>query len=120
MILARVAKVALLITLITVWAGCGDTFRPVAIPITPNPPNPGALHYMLVVTQNGTGDPGAGSRIDVSGDTNIGVAKLGLGPTHAALLANGTRIYATNSLEDTVSAYSPVTPTMVTTVVLPP
>jgi len=75
---------------------------------------------MLVVTQNGTGDPGAGSRIDVSGDTNIGVAKLGLGPTHAALLANGTRIYATNSLEDTVSAYSPVTPTMVTTVVLPP
>ena len=104
-----------MLILIVAWSGCGDTFRPVAIPITPNPPNPGALHYMLVITDNGPSAPGASSRIDVSGDTNIGVAKLGVGPTYATLLPNATRIYVTNALEDSVSSYSPATPTMVTT-----
>ncbi len=118
MIFSRVSRLFAVFVLVIIEFACGDTFRPVAIPITPNPPNPAALHYMLVLTQNGTGDPGASSRIDVSGDTNIGVAKLGLAPTHATLIANGTRIYATNLLEDTVSSYSPVTPTMVTTTVL--
>ncbi|HZQ67390.1 MAG TPA: YncE family protein [Terriglobales bacterium] len=119
MIFSRLNKLAATLVLIAAWSGCGDTFRPVAIPITPNPPNPAAFHYMLVLTQNGTGDPGAGSRIDVSGDTNVGNAKLGLGPVHATLLPNGTRIYATNMLEDTVSSYAPGTPTTVTTIALP-
>lgn len=118
MIFSRLSRLFAVFVLVIIEFACGDTFRPVAIPITPNPPNPSALHYMLVLTQNGTGDPGASSRIDVSGDTNIGVAKLGLAPTHATLIANGTRIYATNMLEDTVSSYSPATPTMVTTTVL--
>ena len=74
---------------------------------------------MLVISQNGTADPGAASRIDVSGDTNIGVAKLGFDPTYATLLPNANRIYVTNTLEDTVSSYAPFTPTMVTTTVLP-
>ncbi len=71
---------------------------------------------MLVFSINGAIDPGASSRVDVSGDTNIGVAQLGLGPAHAALLPNGIRVYAANTREDSVSSYSP-TPTSTATVV---
>src|SRR5882757_6065645 len=83
---------------------CGDQFRPVAIPIVGPQPNPAPTHFVLVLSDNGPNDPGASSRIDVSGDTNIGVAKLGLGPSHAALLSNGNRVYVANTLEDTVSS----------------
>jgi YVTN family beta-propeller protein len=73
----------------------------------------------VVLSDNGLQNPGAGSRLDVSGDTNIGVAQLGLGPAHAALLPNGTRLYVVNRLEDSVSSYSPNTPTTVATISLP-
>src|SRR5213080_3051037 len=60
-------------------------------------------------------DSGTGTRIDVSGDTNVGVATVGLGPVHAALLPNGSRIYVANSLEDTISSYALTSLTPVTT-----
>src|ERR1041384_15083 len=76
---------------------CGDTFRPIAIPQNPQPPDPKSLHFALVLTANGPQDcvplsnppvfpgpgaepcdpaihPGASSRIDVSGDSNVGTA----------------------------------------------
>jgi YVTN family beta-propeller protein len=98
---------------------CGDQFRPVAIPIVGPQPNPAPTHFVLVLSDNGPNDPGASSRMDVSGDTNIGVAKLGLGPSHAALLSNGNRVYVANTLEDTVSSYAPGSATSVTTTSLP-
>lgn len=103
----RVARVAAILTLTFICLSCGDTFRPVAVPITPPQPDPSSLHYALVVTVNGADNQGASSRIDVSGDTNVGIAKLGLTPVHAALLPNGARVYLANNLEDTVSAYNP-------------
>lgn len=102
-----------------ICVSCGDQFRPVAIPITPPPPDPASFHFVVVLSDNGLQNPGAGSRLDVSGDTNIGVAQLGLGPAHAVLLPNGTRLYVVNRLEDSVSSYSPNTPTMVATTSLP-
>ena len=42
---------------------------------------------------NGAIDPGASSRVDISGDTNIGVAQLGLGPAHATLISNAARAF---------------------------
>ena len=107
----------LLLTLIC--TSCGDTFRPVATPISPPPPDPSSFHYVLVISSNGPSNPGSSTRIDVSGDTNVGVAKLGLGPVHAALLPNGARIYVANSLENTVSSYLPTDVTAITTVSLP-
>jgi YVTN family beta-propeller protein len=98
---------------------CGDQYRPVAIPIVGPQPDPAAFHFVLVLSDNGTHDPGASSRLDVSGDTNIGVAQLGLGPAHAALTLNGSRVYVANSLEDTISSYAPGTATSVTTTSLP-
>src|SRR5271168_2755030 len=101
---------------------CGDQYRPVAIPIVPPQPSPQAVHFVLMFSINGANNPGASSRLDISGDTNIGVAQLGLGPSHATLTTNNSRVYAVNTGEDTVSSYSPTpgsTATSVTTTSLP-
>ena len=105
-----------------ICVSCGDQYRPVAIPIVPPPPDPQAVHFVLVFSINGAIDPGASSRVDISGDTNIGIAQLGLGPAHATLISNGARVYAANTREDSVSSYSPTpgsTGTIVTTTSLP-
>jgi YVTN family beta-propeller protein len=120
MIQSIVGRVGGLLLLALICTSCGDTFRPVATPISPPPPDPSSFHYVLVISSNGPSNPGSSTRIDVSGDTNAGVAKLGLGPVHAALLPNAGRIYVANSLEDTVSSYSPTDVTAITTVSLPP
>src|SRR5207249_1523371 len=111
----RVARVFAVFVLLLVCVGCGDQFRPVATPITPPPPDPQPTHFIFVINGNGANDPGTGTRIDVSGDTNVGVATVGLGPVHAALLPNGSRIYVANSLEDTISSYALTSLTPVTT-----
>ena len=129
--LRRQARIAALLGLVWLWSGCGDTFRPVAIPITPVPPDPSGFHYVLSLSVNGTmnpgpgggpnnpgANPGAATRIDVSGDTNVGVATMGLAPVHAAILPNGNLVYVANSLEDTVSTYPPTDVTKVSTISL--
>ncbi len=116
----RGARVSAILLLIVVWSGCGDTFRPVAVPIPPPPPDPKSFHFVLVISENGPNNAGASTRFDVSGDTNVGVATVGLAPVHATLLPNGNRIYVANSLEDTVSSYAPSNATSVITTSLPP
>lgn len=96
---------------------CGDQYRPVAVPVIPPQPDPQAVHFVLVFTANGMIDPGASSRVDISGDSNIGVAQLGLGPSHATLTSTAARVYAVNTLEDSVSSYSPTPGSTATTVV---
>jgi YVTN family beta-propeller protein len=108
-----------ILVLCFICVSCGDQYRPVAIPIVGPPPDPAAFHFVLVLSDNGSQDPGASSRLDVSGDTSTGVAQMGLGPSHAALLANGSRVYVANSLEDTVSSYSPTTTAVAITTSLP-
>jgi YVTN family beta-propeller protein len=112
----RAARVLGISILGLICVSCGDQYRPVAIPIVPPPPDPQAVHFVLVFSVNGANDPGASSRVDISGDTNIGVAKLGLGPAHATLIPNGARVYAANTREDSVSSYSP-TPGSTATIV---
>jgi len=120
MTLQRAARVTGVLILSLICISCGDTFRPVAVPIPPPPPDPSSFHFVLMISENGPNNPGATTRIDVSGDTNVGEATVGLGPAHATLLPNASRIYVANSLEDTVSSYAPSNATSVTTVSLPP
>jgi YVTN family beta-propeller protein len=59
-----------------------------------------------VLSDNGASNGGSSTQIDVSGDTNAGVVRLGLNPVHAALLLpNATRVYVANFGDDTVSTY---------------
>ena len=96
---------------ILLWAGCGDTFRPVVIPTPPAPPDSSNFRAVFVVNSNGPANPGTGMQIDVSGDTNVGTAKLGLGPVHAAVQPSGTaHVFVANSLDDTVASFAPAPP----------
>src|SRR6266849_3095166 len=117
--LRRWARVLGILALALIGVSCGDQFRPVAVPVTPPPPNPQSFHFVLVLSDNGLNDPGASSELDVSGDTNIGVAQLGLGPAHADIALSGSRVYIANSLEDSVSSYAPSKARSVTTTSLP-
>jgi DNA-binding beta-propeller fold protein YncE len=116
---ARSARVGMLALMFLVCTGCGDYFRPVAFPVVPTQPNPNFTHMAVVLTDNGTNNPGASTTIDVSGDSDIAQATVGLMPVHAALVANATRVYVANRLDDTVSEFGPAAPTPVTTISLP-
>jgi len=109
---------------------CGDTFRPVAIPITPTPPTPSSLHYVLSLSENGMicppplnssvpCDPGASTRIDVAGDSEVAVATTGVGPVYAVLLPNGSDVFVANQVDDSVSLFSPSAIAPISTISLP-
>ncbi len=123
----RVGYLLAMAAIILVATSCGDYFRPIAIPIQPTPPTPSALHYVLSLSLNGICPPamgeacgrGASNRIDVSGDTTLGSAQVGLNPVHAVILPNGTNVYVANEMEDTVSYYSSSNVAPVSSISLP-
>jgi YVTN family beta-propeller protein len=114
-----VARAAGVLLLMLICLSCGETYRPVATPIVPSLPNPGFSHFALVISGNGTDHPGASTSINVSGDTAESQSTLGLMPMQAAVVLSGTRVYVANSHDDTVSSFSPTSPTPVTTISLP-
>jgi DNA-binding beta-propeller fold protein YncE len=111
-------RLAAVLALMAICLSCGETYRPVATPIIPSLPNPGFSHIALFITGNGANNPGASTSIDVSGDTAISRSTVGLMPVNAVLLS-GNRVYVANSLDDTISAFSPSSPTPVITISLP-
>ncbi len=115
----RMKRTAAAAAALLICTSCGDTYRPVANPVTPNPPNPGFSHVAVVLSSNGKNNPGASTTIDVSGDTAVSQATVGLLPSYATLASNSTKVYVTNTLDDTVSEFSSSSPTPVTTISLP-
>ena len=80
-----------------VWCGCGDTFRPIIIPNPPVFPNPKAAHTAVSINDNGTVMPGTAMVIDVSGDTDVSEATVGLAPIHAVQQTANTVLVANHS-----------------------
>src|SRR6266700_389866 len=131
--------VGLLLFVCILTTSCGDVYRPVAQVIPQPSPNPGAFHFVISLSVNGLdvldpvtnlcqpsgtpapclADSGTASRLDVSGDTNVGILKTGVLPFHAVLLPNASRLYVVNSAEDTVTENVTSTPTVPTTISLP-
>ena len=127
MIGMRVARVAFASLLFLICTSCGETYRPVAFPIIPTPPNPGTFHYILTFSANGM-DPndlnqlpttGAATRFDTSGDSIAAETDVGFGPVYATVLPNGGAWYAANYLEDTISVSTTSASSTHTTIVLP-
>jgi YVTN family beta-propeller protein len=106
----KLARAAGAFTLFLFCVACGQNYRPVAVPIIPSPPNPGFSKAAFVLAQNGPQNPGTNTQIDVSGDTALATAKVGVGPVHAAILPNLSRMYVANEYEDTISEYPTGTP----------
>jgi YVTN family beta-propeller protein len=103
---SRASRTAVLVVSILIWTSCGDTFRPVAIPVSPVPPDPEARHAAFVISANGPNNSGSTTQIDVSGDSNLGVVQVGVGPSHVAVLPGGARVYVANAAENTVSTFT--------------
>src|ERR1700733_1603351 len=111
----RAGRYLALLGVLLAESSCGDTYRPIAIPIQPVPPTPSALHYVVSLSMNGICPPSAGetcglgasTRIDVSGDSSVGAAQVGLNPVHAVITPDGSSVYVANQMEDTVSFYGP-------------
>lgn len=125
---SRIFAIAFLLLLSLLEMSCGETYRPVAQPVLGPQPDPAALHFLISLNSNGDNfqqsgsctpsgtpppciaDPGTASRIDVSGDTNVGVLTTGILPTHAALIPNGSKLYVANT-DDTITANNTSAPT---------
>ncbi len=80
----RFIGLGLVLCLVALWAGCGDTFRPIIIPNPPAFPDPRSAHTIISVNNNnGNANQGSVSEIDVSGDTVVDAAPTGVAPVHA-------------------------------------
>jgi DNA-binding beta-propeller fold protein YncE len=100
---------------------CGDVYRPVVLPVNPVPPNPANAHAVFGVSNNAPFSPGTALQIDVSGDSNIGVANMGENPTHATILPGNARVFVASSGSltagdsDVITSFTPAAPSTVAT-----
>ena len=94
-------------------SACGETFRPIANPITSGGGDPQSQKHAIVVSSNGPAGDGANIHVNISGDTNAGQVPLGQDPVHAALLASSTVTYVANralvSGKPSLTVYSTLT-----------
>jgi hypothetical protein len=123
----RVGGLALTALSTLLWMSCGQVYRPVVIPVSTTPPNPANFHAVFGISTNVPGNPGTALQIDVSGDSNIGVANLGVNPTHAATLPNNSRVFVASAGSvnsdgtlnlggvDLVTAFTPATDSTIAT-----
>jgi YVTN family beta-propeller protein len=107
------------------WMSCGEVYRPVVIPVSTTPPNSQNFHSVFGISSNVPPNPGTALEIDVSGDTNIGVANMGLNPTHAAVLPNNSRVFVASAGSltagdpDTVTSFTPAADSSIATGITP-
>ena len=93
----RVGGLAAIAVATMLWMSCGDVYRPVVLPVNPEPPNPQSFHAVFGISTNAQFNPGTVLQIDVSGDSDIGVANMGENPTHLATLPNNSRVFVTSA-----------------------
>ncbi len=109
----RVGGLAAVALATTLLLSCGDIYRPVVIPIAVTAPNPASFHSVFAISANAQANPGAALQIDVSGDTDIGQADMGINPTHAAILPNNSRVFVVSAgslfpgQSDVITSFSP-------------
>jgi len=90
--------------------GCGDAYRPIATPITNPAGDPANVNYAAVANNNPYIAPGAFrpnkssvSLIDVSGDTNLGNVRMGVGVTRLYFVGLSNTVAVADTGEDAVS-----------------
>src|ERR1700681_444054 len=76
---------------------CGQLYRPVVIPISITPPNTANFHAVFGISANVPFNPCTALQIDVSGESNIVVAHVGVIPPHASMLPNNSRVFVASA-----------------------
>ncbi len=117
----RVGGLAAIALASVLWMSCGQVYRPVVIPINTIPPNPANFHAVFSVNANVAFNQGTAMQIDVSGDSEIGAADMGVNPTHGISLPNNSRVFvaAAGSVfqgeADVVTAFTPAADSRIAT-----
>lgn len=138
-----VAALAVSLLALLIWTGCGDTFRPVATPVSGPAPIAQNRAFAAVLSaarpdpstglcsDGSTGPcPGAVSQIDVSGDMNLGNQVVGAqtaDPANSGFVTRfklamfGQEVFLVNSVapQHSLSSYYPTVASTFTTVGLP-
>jgi len=97
MSLRRVGWVAAIALATLLELSCGQVYRPVVIPIDVVPPSSQNFHAVFGISANVPFTPGTALQIDVSGDSDLGQANMGMNPTHAAILPNNSRVFVASA-----------------------
>jgi hypothetical protein len=93
----RVGWIATIALVSLLEISCGQVYRPVVIPTDTTPPNPANFHAVFGMSANPPANQGTALQIDVSGDTDIGSANMGINPTHMAILPNDSRVFVASA-----------------------
>jgi YVTN family beta-propeller protein len=80
-----------------ICVSCGQVYRPVVIPVSVTPPDSSNFHAVFAISSNVAPNPGSVLQVDVSGDSDIGNANMGINPTHAAILPNNSRVFVASA-----------------------
>src|SRR6185312_694990 len=107
------AAIAAFVLSVIFQIGCGDTFRPIAIPIIQPGGQPQSTREAVILSTGGSalGSPdGQTTHINVSGDTNAGQVSVGRDPIQVATLSGGGLTVVVNRGEDSVSIYPTLSP----------
>ncbi|MFZ0797063.1 MAG: hypothetical protein WCA13_17315 [Terriglobales bacterium] len=124
--MTRFLRLGFALFLCLVWCGCGDVFRPIIIPNPPVFPNPKAAHTVVSINDNGTLVAGTAMVIDVSGDTDVSIANVGLAPVHAMQQTASQTLVVNHSVTgaaaDSITklSFSGTVISSTTTITLPP
>ncbi|HVP65155.1 MAG TPA: YncE family protein [candidate division Zixibacteria bacterium] len=102
----RKAAFAAVLSCAVIWSGCGDTYRPIAYPQIPPNPDPSSTDYVVVANNNGSTSPSSATIIDVSGGTDLGDRRLGVGVQQLFFDAGLSNFMAPNPGSDSVSVSS--------------
>ncbi len=93
----RLVQVGSAFAVAALFAGCGNSYRPVITPINPTGPAAQPSSYAVVVSSPGVGAPGIATVLDYSGDSILTQAPIGPNPFAFTLDANGANGYTVNS-----------------------
>lgn len=90
-------------------ASCGETYRPIAIPIPEPGGDPKNPHYAVVLSTGEAPGPAGTAVIDVAGETDISNRTAGTNPVHASLPSANGRAWVVNNGDDSVTSFFPGT-----------
>ena len=82
--------------------GCGNTFRPIAIPIQQSGGDPGLQRNAIIISSNAAAT-GTTEHLDVAGDTVSSIHTVGVSPVHAILAGGRTWVANTGDSASQIS-----------------
>ncbi len=107
------AALAAIVCFVVFSIGCGDTFRPIAIPIIQPGGQPQSPRQAVFLSTGGTaaGSPeGQTLHVNVSGDTNVGQVTVGRDPVQVAVMSTSGFTVVVNRAEESISLYPTISP----------